>query len=101
VKYNFIILWFIFIEAISSKCRIFDASKDGLTFECSDVIAYEFYVANSSSLLILNEQLKILLNNTRLILFSNECLASYKKIVCSKTYLRCNSAYQLNNVIHN
>ena len=56
---------------------------------CGAVVDYPFYLSSNSSLTKLEAEARDLLGKEEFFFLTTECLANYKKLVCSNVYLKC------------
>ena len=72
------------------SCVTFSATeKTSMSNTCGAVVDYPFYLSSKSSLFKLEAEARDLLGKEEFFFLTTECLANYKKLVCSNVYLKC------------
>ena len=74
----------------ADSCLNFSAiERTSLSSTCGAVVDYPFYLPSSLSLSKLEAKARNLLGREEFFFLTPECLANYKKLVCSNVYLKC------------
>ena len=83
----------------TDSCVTFSATdQTSMSNTCGAVVDYPFYLRSNSSLSNLEAEARNLLGKEEFFFLTTECLANYKKLVCSNVYLKCQPGVVLSDI---
>jgi hypothetical protein len=79
-------------------CVNFSATdRTSMSSTCGAVVDYPFYLRSDLSLYNLEAEARGLLGKEEFLFLTTDCLANYKKLVCSNVYLKCQPGVVMSN----